>query len=882
MKYIFQTLLLLVACALNGQSLQEAQNYMDRSDYRNAVPLFEKITTEAKQNKDLSLQVTAQNGIADCYIDLGAYYKAMAILKQDVVLLNKEKIKNYLLLAKTHQLLAICYDKLLLLYDYLTECKLFYSYYKKAAPEKEIYKALYYSFVGRYYNMRFMVDKAFCYTNTALKIYHKNEEEQEVDPYIFYNAHLFTERNHAPTLAIKFKYVDSLRYFINKRYPYGNIKKARIILSIAAPNIEVATNLRYNSGIYSQNIACADRAISCYEEAIAMNDRFAGFHHPNAAMLNYLKGLMFYYKKDYKKAIENYDEGIDRLLFFKDKKLTLFTTSPELLMDLLTFKALCLDGMYMKSKNIKLLYQINTSLIQSEKIWTGYSNEMITKGKDYFTLGYLTSPFAELLTNYYKLNQVSPSFFYKEKIFEYSEKSKYLALLESKMKETNPKLVTIDKSKLTNLFEELFLNTNHKINFKTSLNSLKKKFYIENEKYNSKISQTEYYKNRQIVNLTDLQKTLSNKDAVVSFDTEGIETNYISALLITKKDIQLINFGKVVPEKEEQTLFYKMMKGLHVDNIKQYATNSNLFYKKYFYPIEKVLPKDIKHISIIPNFIFDNVNFDLLVTNLPKQYAYKNLSYLGKKYDFSYLLSASVSNIENKTLNYQNSNSFFQPSFNNKSGLSPLNTSLFDTITSHYDIDVYRNKKATKRLFLDKIANDKCVVLFTHGTASKDYDDTKKGVYLSDGFLNLNDFYKVKSSCDFVVLSACETNVGNNSPQNHEGNINLARALTSIGVKSMLLSSWKIDEKSSAQIITSFLKYLDQGCTKSEALQKAKLDYLATASPRMANPLYWAGLNITGNNETIRLHQTNYWWWGLGLFPIGIGGWYFRKKKRIF
>jgi hypothetical protein len=40
----------------------------------------------------------------------------------------------------------------------------------------------------------------------------------------------------------------------------------------------------------------------------------------------------------------------------------------------------------------------------------------------------------------------------------------------------------------------------------------------------------------------------------------------------------------------------------------------------------------------------------------------------------------------------------------------------------------------------------------------------------------------------------------------------------------------------------------------------------------MANPLYWAGLNITGNNETIELQQRNYWWLGFGLFFVGVFG----------
>ena len=240
MKGIFVAVFILLSVALEGQSLPKAQDYLDRSDYRHAIPLYQKITEEAKRNHNLDLQVEAQNGLADCYLDLGATYKAMAILKQNIVLLNKTTNKNYLLLAKTHQLLAICYDKLYLIEDYLTETNTFYRYYQKASPEKEIYKALYYAYIGRYYNMRFIVDKAFLYTNAALKIYHKQRDEKEVDHYIFYNAHLFTERNHQPNLAIKFKYVDSLSFFINKRYPYDNLKKARLMVSLAAPCILVA------------------------------------------------------------------------------------------------------------------------------------------------------------------------------------------------------------------------------------------------------------------------------------------------------------------------------------------------------------------------------------------------------------------------------------------------------------------------------------------------------------------------------------------------------------------------------------------------------------------------------------------------------------------
>lgn len=239
-----------------------------------------------------------------------------------------------------------------------------------------------------------------------------------------------------------------------------------------------------------------------------------------------------------------------------------------------------------------------------------------------------------------------------------------------------------------------------------------------------------------------------------------------------------------------------------------------------------------------------------------------------KKYQFSYGLSSSISSILEKNVSKSNSFSIFSPRFSteNLSELKDADTKSQE-LAHLYDATLIQGEVATKKAFSNHLENDRMVALLSHGRASDDEIESNKGIYFSDGFLSMNEVYNLKSNCDFLLLGACETGVG---LKNKEGTINLARAFTAIGVKSMMLASWKIDEKSSAQIISSFLKYMDNGCTKSEALQKAKLDYLATASPRMANPLYWAGLNITGNNETIPLHQRNYWWWGLGLFVGGV------------
>lgn len=867
MKGLFVAIFILFSVALEGQSLQVAQDYLDRSDYRSAVPLYEKIIEGAKQNHNEDLQVTAQNGLADCYIDLGATYKAMAILKQNIIILNKSTTKNYFLLAKTHQLLAIGYDKLFLLEDYLTETKTFYSYYKKAAPNKEIYKALYYAYLGRYYNMRFIVDKAFVYTTAALKIYHKNKKEKEVDPYIFYNAHLFTIRNHEPNLAIKFQYVDSLRYFINKRYPYDNLKKARLMVSIAAPNIEVAANLYYYAGNFKLNVECADRAISFYNEAIAMNDKMAGFYHPNAAFLSSLKGLMLFYKKDYQGALENYEIGIKRLTLSS----YFFTNNNAILFDLFKWKAWCLDDMYIKNNNPKLLFEIEKTLLLEEKYWVQYANTVFNSKERFNTNVYSPSPYNAMAKNYYKLYKVTGKKRYIDLYFEYDEKSKYSSLLENLFKERKGQAGNIsDKSSIKTYegFDNLLL----KINGKIILNEdVKSKFDKRYKTYVSKQEQTDLFSKEKLVSLKDVQNKLKGNEAILSYNVNDYQAHFIPFILvITKNTIKIVELKNEINPNFHEKYFYNLLENLKQNSISKYKKDSFEYYQKYFKPIESFLSKNITHIKIIPNVNFGNLPFELLLSAPSKSNDFSKLPYLFKKYQFSYGLSSSISNIVEKNVSKSTTFSVFSPSFsaNDLSELKESNTKSKELVDL-YNANLTQGKGATKKAFSKHLENDKIVALLSHGSASDDEIESTKGIYFSDGFLSMNEVYNLKANCDFLLLGACESGVGYKS---REGNINLARAFTAIGVKSMMLASWKIDEKSSSQIISSFLKYLDAGYTKSAALQKAKLDYLSTASPRMANPLYWAGLNITGNNETIELRQRNYWWLALVLLFVGALG----------
>lgn len=878
--------LLLFASLINAQNLSQAHYFLDHSNYKKALFIYEQLSKKGTATNNIALVVRSQNGIADCYLDLGASYKAIAILKHNISLINHQQQKDLFVLAQTHLLLANCYDKLYLIEDYLTECNLFYFYYQKAFPNKEIYKALYYAYLGRYYNMRFLTKKGYYCTNKALSLFNKNKKDSAlIDAYLIYNAHSFSCRNHPMKLENKFIYVDSLNYFLNKRYPYDNVKKARVFISIAAINLDEASiNLHEFSNLKKGNYN-ADKAIRYYNRALEIDEKLIGYYNTNSAYANSLKGLMYFYKKEYATALKYYDEAILQFSLPRNINQYNFNNNNPLMISLLEWKAWCLDDMYIKNKETKLLYEMESTLLLMEQVWLRYTNDIIKNKKQYNSNGYISSPYISLVKNYYKLYKVTNKNYYLKQFYKYDEKSKYSTLLESlnKEKKSNVQnLQAIRRKELANeSFEDLVLKINAKINLEHSVQKYKKAFNNQYDSYARTNRKETLFDVNETISLTEVQQHLKGNEAILSYNLTGNQNYYYPYLfLITKKQAQIIDLKKEYNIFDEKPKVEYLMELLQKNDINAYKKLAVKYYQNYFKPIEGYLPKTVQQIQIVPSPNFANLPFDILLTNNTKSNDYRKLPYLVSKYQFSYALSASISRVTNKIVSRSNRFSIFSPSFTQE--LNPLNyaSQMSQSIANSYATQLINKTNASKKSFSEHLDQDQIVALLSHGKSSSNEDDSQKGIYLADGFLSLNEVYNLHSSCDFLVLGTCESGVG--YKENHEGNIGLARAFTAIGVKSMMLSSWKIDEVSSTQIIASFFDYLSQGLTKSEALQKAKMDFLAKANTKTANPIYWAGLNCIGNNDTIKLHKKNsiYWWNIIFLAPIFAGVLYYRKRKK--
>jgi CHAT domain-containing protein/tetratricopeptide (TPR) repeat protein len=110
-----------------------------------------------------------------------------------------------------------------------------------------------------------------------------------------------------------------------------------------------------------------------------------------------------------------------------------------------------------------------------------------------------------------------------------------------------------------------------------------------------------------------------------------------------------------------------------------------------------------------------------------------------------------------------------------------------------------------------------------------------------DGFLRLHDIFNLQLNADLVVLSACQTGLGEDI--RGEGLVGLTRGFMYAGTRRVVTSLWNVDDAKTAQLMTSFFqKTLKEKQTPVAALRSAQLQLWQT-NP---DPRYWAAFTLQG------------------------------------
>ena len=417
------------------------------------------------------------------------------------------------------------------------------------------------------------------------------------------------------------------------------------------------------------------------------------------------------------------------------------------------------------------------------------------------------------------------------------------------------------------------------------------------------------------IRVESLQQKLSPNEAIIEyFVGEYItEAPQIYIFLITSQKVIVESVPLDFPLEE---WIQKMRKSIYsywaapgqadsvyIESNQTFCRFSHQLYGKLIQPIDSHLtPK----LLIIPDGVLHLLPFDALLTEpVEDPCDFQSRAYLIEDHTVSYDYSATIhwsgmkraSNRGNKFMGG------FAPSFKGagEKGLAlrsveelrgeltslKYNKEELERLSTIFQSDLFVDSQASKQTFLDQANNYSILHLATHGKANDEVGDFSfiafsdpKDSLDNSGKLFVRELYNLKLNTDLVVLSACETGLG--EVRDGEGVISISRGFSYAGAKSIITTLWSIqDHPTTVSFMESFYEKLKGGLPKDEALRATKLEVLK--NPTSAAPFFWAGFIPFGDMAPIKVpNQSEQWYWLLGiaaLIMIMFAVWNFRKSK---
>lgn len=156
---------------------------------------------------------------------------------------------------------------------------------------------------------------------------------------------------------------------------------------------------------------------------------------------------------------------------------------------------------------------------------------------------------------------------------------------------------------------------------------------------------------------------------------------------------------------------------------------------------------------------------------------------------------------------------------------------------------------ATKARILDTdLSRYRYLHFATHGVLPTDTAIDEPALVLSlaganpeEMFLQMSEILRLSIKSDMVVLSACNTGMGNVSRA--EGVMSLGRAFLAAGASSVTVSLWQVSDESTVLFMEEFYHHLLAGESKDKALASARSTLF---KGKYKDPFYWAPFILIG------------------------------------
>ncbi len=176
-----------------------------------------------------------------------------------------------------------------------------------------------------------------------------------------------------------------------------------------------------------------------------------------------------------------------------------------------------------------------------------------------------------------------------------------------------------------------------------------------------------------------------------------------------------------------------------------------------------------------------------------------------------------------------------------------------------HGFDVVRLDKATstEANVRKNVAGKRFVHLACHGYAVEEFGGTSAELALTigdpgdpgdDGFLTLAEMFALDlGSCEWAILSACQTNLGPN--EQGEGTWSMGRGMLAAGACRVVTTDWNVDDEATSRLVRDFVRKVNETSESNivPALHQVKKDCRNNReNPRWNHPYYWAPFILMG------------------------------------
>jgi CHAT domain-containing protein len=171
------------------------------------------------------------------------------------------------------------------------------------------------------------------------------------------------------------------------------------------------------------------------------------------------------------------------------------------------------------------------------------------------------------------------------------------------------------------------------------------------------------------------------------------------------------------------------------------------------------------------------------------------------------------------------------------------------TLASMLDGRCYLEKDATIARLIEQAPGSTIIHIATHGQVRLDAPNFSS-VLLADGQLNAIDAFSLDlQGCELVTLSGCETGLSLSGGGDEQ--LGLGRAFLASGARSLVISLWPVDDRSTNKLMQAFYQRLLSGENKMQALRAAQCSLLHSDSPTLSHPYFWAAFRLIGDPAPI-------------------------------